>query len=81
MMTDKSLRATRDRYHGGVRKEAARGRERWWTAGLIAALVFFALALLCNVIAYQKLVRLQQQALGLSLAQSDGSGPGPIKRP
>lgn len=81
MMTDKFVRATPDRNNDEVRTEAERGQERWWRAGLIAALVFFGLAVLCNAIAYHKLARLQQQGLGLSLAQSGRSGWGPIKPP
>lgn len=79
MMIDKFVRATPDRNHHEVRTEAERVQERWWRAGLIAALVFFALAVLCNAIAYHKLARLQQQGLGLSLAQSERPGWGPIK--
>jgi hypothetical protein len=80
-MTDKSVRAMPDPNHDEVRTEAEQGQERGWRAGLIAALVFFALAVLCNAIAYHKLARLQEQGLGLSLAQSDRPGMGAIKPP
>ncbi len=46
---------------GGPRPDGERTAERWWRAGLIAALVFLALAILCNAIVYRTLARVEQR--------------------
>ncbi len=74
----RSTDATLDK--GGPRPEAERTEGRWSRAGLIATLVFLALATLCNAIGYRTLVRAQER-LALSLAHPSRPGPGPAGQP